>query len=267
MKKIEIGLVGLLFSMNVMAECPSDINKEFLSIYNHPPYDIAKIEAIYNSCKVSPFEMLLYVAKGEKYLRNGEVENASLEYAYAHSKYIEIDDDEIAKYKGVLEDLEEKIEKYTPKTAGKIRGMIDKTTNNSRGAGLTTEYTIEKLPLNFQSSFFEIKKGVNMIQAEEIYKVLSSKEYKGKKIRIIGYTDTSGKPDNNKVLSEQRAKALANYLKNRGLTNKIVHSGKGESKPICTEGKIVPQKNYQFKCSIKEDKYRSRRVNITIGDI
>ena len=136
----------------------------------------------------------------------------------------------------------------------------------SRGAYLSMEYKIEDLPLNFQSKSFEIREGVNQIQAEEIYKVLSSQKYKGKTIRIIGYTDTTGNPSYNEKLSISRAKSLAKYLKKKGLTNNIEYDGKGESKPICIKGKIISQKNYQFKCSIKEDKYRSRRVNITIGD-
>ena len=263
MKKVGMILIILFFNMNVMAECTTEINKEFLSIQNNPPYNVNRLESIYNACPEAPIEMLLHLAKGDAFERNGEVEFALGEYKKARSKYAEIDDSQISMYNNFLDVLEEKIEKYSPTRANVIERSM---TMNSRGAGLTTEYKIEDLPLNFQSDSHEIKKGVNLTQAEEIYKVLSSKKYRGKSIRIMGYTDTSGEPSHNEKLSENRANSLAKYLKRKGLTNKIKYDGKGESKPICAKGEIVRQKNSNFKCSIKEDKYRSRRVDITIGD-
>lgn len=262
MKKMGIGLIGLLFSINVMAQCTKKTDKEFLAIYNNPPYDVAKLEKLSKSCNNAPVEMLLHFAKGEAHLRKGEVEFAYEEYRKARYKYGDISGNQIAMYQSLAEILEEKIEKYAPKTADEITRSM----REYRGADLTIEYKIEELPLNFQSDSADIKEGVNLKQAKEIYKVLSSSKYRGKKIRIIGYTDTSGESNHNFELSEKRAISLANYLKRRGVTNEIASSGQGESKPICTKGEPVSKKNYEFECSIKEDKYRSRRVEITIGD-
>ena len=265
MKKIEIGLVALLFSMNVMAQCTSEINKEFLSIYNNPPYDIDKLETMAKTCQEAPVQMLFHLAKGDVYLLNGEVEYASKEYKQARYQYKNINDSQIEMYRGILEILEKKIERYSPKIADVVtRSLV--TRSISRGADLITEYKIEDLPLNFQSNSSEIKKGVNKEQVLEIYKVLSSEKYKRKIIYIMGFTDTSGAESHNRRLSVSRANSLANYLRKKGLTNDIISEGKGESRPICSQGEIVPKKNNEYKCSIKEDKYRSRRVDITIGD-
>lgn len=267
MKRVEIGLISLFFSVNVMAQCTDKTNKEFLSIYSNPPYEISKLETIYKSCKEAPVKMLLHLAKGDAFLKDGEVEYAFKEYSDARREYVKIKDEYIEYYKNIGEELEKKKKRYSYKTADEItRSMTTRSMTKSRGAELTTEYLIENLPLNFKSNSFEIKEGVNLKQALEIYKVLKSKKYRGKSIRIIGYTDTSGRSSHNLNLSENRAKSLIKYLKSKGLKNKFIYDGKSESKPICIEGKIISKENYEYECSIKEDKYRSRRVNITIGD-
>ena len=208
--------------------------------------------------------MLLHLAKGDAFEDKNETEYAFHEYAKALSAYGEIVVSKSYIYQHQADYLEKKKKRYAPKTAEAMtRGTIEKVIN--RGAGLTTQYSIENIPLNFQSDSSKIKKGVNIEQAEEIYKVLSSKKYLKKKIYIMGFTDTSGKYEHNKNLSESRAEALKTYLKDKGLKNDIHAQGIGENKPICAEGKII-HKGYEYGCSIKEDKHKSRRVTITIGD-
>ena len=43
-------------------------------------------------------------------------------------------------------------------------------------------------------------------------RALSSKELAGYKFRIEGHTDTVGTPEANRLLSEQRAKAVVSYI-------------------------------------------------------
>ena len=58
-------------------------------------------------------------------------------------------------------------------------------------------------------------------------------EHKHVKININGYTDASGIPENNLTLSEERAKAVYDYLISKGVAqNRIFHHGWGSEKPI-----------------------------------
>jgi outer membrane protein OmpA-like peptidoglycan-associated protein len=51
-------------------------------------------------------------------------------------------------------------------------------------------------------------------------------------ITIIGHTDERGEADYNMRLSDQRAKAVASYLKQNGVSAKIVTIAKGKSDPL-----------------------------------
>lgn len=54
-------------------------------------------------------------------------------------------------------------------------------------------------------------------------------------ILIEGYTDSKGLEKNNKKLSHKRAKAVANYLQEKGITEENLKTkGYGEEKPIAT---------------------------------
>ncbi len=54
-----------------------------------------------------------------------------------------------------------------------------------------------------------------------------------KKIKITVHTDNRGDSDKNQILSDDRAKTLANYLIQRGIdSEKIISEGKGDSIPI-----------------------------------
>lgn len=51
----------------------------------------------------------------------------------------------------------------------------------------------------------------------------------------LGHTDSLGTPTYNQLLSEKRAKAVANYLSNKGIPNeKIFTEGRGGSQPIAS---------------------------------
>jgi len=261
LKKINIPLLLILFSVYSVAECSTSSERDFISTFEKNPRDINKLEQIYRSCPSAPRKMFLHFAKGDAFEAKNETEYAFHEYAKALSAYGEINVSNNI-YQNQADYLEEQKKKYAPKTAEAMRsGITEKVIK--RGAGLATEYSIENIPLNFLSDSFEIKKGVNLEQAEEIYTVLSSKKYLKKKIYIMGFTDTSGTPKHNQKLSRNRAEALKTYLQNKGLKNDIHAQGIGEIKPICAKGEII-HKGYEYSCSIKEDKYKSRRVIITI---
>ncbi|WP_029890692.1 OmpA family protein [Polycyclovorans algicola] len=52
-----------------------------------------------------------------------------------------------------------------------------------------------------------------------------------KRITLVGHTDPVGSEAANQVLSERRAKAVADYLRRNGYTGEIVTLGKGKSQP------------------------------------
>ncbi len=54
-------------------------------------------------------------------------------------------------------------------------------------------------------------------------------------LRIIGHTDTAGGHAHNVELSERRAAAVENALRERGVSIQLEHTGVGESEPVCEE--------------------------------
>ena len=65
----------------------------------------------------------------------------------------------------------------------------------------------------------------------------------GKTITIEGHTSTSGSPESNQKLSEQRAEAVEHYLIERGVPkDQLRVVGYGESRPITTDPSAEAQK-------------------------
>jgi outer membrane protein OmpA-like peptidoglycan-associated protein len=91
-------------------------------------------------------------------------------------------------------------------------------------------------------SFVELNKLVAYLKLNPTYK-----------INIVGHTDNIGKEDDNKNLSDARAKAVADYLIIRGINKaNISYLGFGSLKPIITN-------------STEEGRQKNRRVEITIS--
>lgn len=61
------------------------------------------------------------------------------------------------------------------------------------------------------------------------------KEHPGRAITIAGYTDSKGKAESNRTLSQKRADAVRTYLEGRGIaSSRIVSEGHGSSNPIAS---------------------------------
>jgi outer membrane protein OmpA-like peptidoglycan-associated protein len=74
----------------------------------------------------------------------------------------------------------------------------------------------------------------------------------GMKIEIAGHTDSDGDDSANKILSEQRALAVKNYLISKGINKeRIFIIGYGESRPVAEN-------------SSQEGKSKNRRTEIRI---
>lgn len=86
--------------------------------------------------------------------------------------------------------------------------------------------------LIFESSSSVLPEGGYCIQVLDDF-VNYMSENKGVKININGYTDSSGIPENNKTLSQERAKAVYDYLISKGIApGRLIHNGWGSEKPI-----------------------------------
>ena len=87
----------------------------------------------------------------------------------------------------------------------------------------------------FQNIYFEIDKAKLLPKSykelNRLYDLLNKK--KSVKIEIRGHTDNNGSYGHNVSLSERRAKAVIDYLINKGIEkNRITHKGFGSSIPI-----------------------------------
>lgn len=119
-----------------------------------------------------------------------------------------------------------------------VYGKIDpgKTRDGfSQGIRLTTrdigvQQTV--LPVHFQSNKASLDTDgqASATQMAQFIKTQSGIS----KVLITGFADPRGSSEHNQLLSEQRAQAVAEFLKNNGVTTSIETLGKGETAPSQT---------------------------------
>lgn len=85
---------------------------------------------------------------------------------------------------------------------------------------------------------------------DEAAKIIREK-YSDREIIVEGHTDNIGSGDYNQRLSESRANSVANYLKEKGLGDKLSYRGYGEKQPL-------------FDNTTPEGRSKNRRVDIII---
>ncbi|MDH5380967.1 MAG: OmpA family protein, partial [Cyclobacteriaceae bacterium] len=94
-----------------------------------------------------------------------------------------------------------------------------------------TLYTFKNVQFEFNSA--ELIPNT-LTEIDQLASYLLSNSYH---IIITGHTDETGEVKYNQVLSENRAKSVAQYLISLGISaNRIQTEGKGESRPLITEG-------------------------------
>lgn len=72
----------------------------------------------------------------------------------------------------------------------------------------------------------------------DLYEVLKNKETM--KIEISGHTDNVGSNESNQILSENRAKAVKNYLVRKGIaSNRIQTKGYGDTRPVADNSTLT----------------------------
>lgn len=96
-------------------------------------------------------------------------------------------------------------------------------------------------PILLANVFFDLGKSTlrkeSFVELNKLYDFLT--ENKEVKIEIGGHTDTRGDDQDNMELSQNRAKAVYDYLVNKGVdASRLSHKGYGETKPINTDQEI-----------------------------
>lgn len=246
-------MLGL--SVVLSAKCPLSVKKEFVSVVSVVPFDVAKLEKLHDKCENNKeINMMFLLSQADASENRAETEEAYVLYLKSLNVMGSLSNgvrESITNLSSIENYLNKQMERYRPITPEEI---TTRTYRGTRGADMSVEYRVEDLPINFKTDSSRIEKKVNLIQSQNIAKALKINKYADKIIYITGYTDTRGTPKYNLKLGQSRATSLKRYLKNIAkLKNIIVSDSKGEGFPI-------------YNKLGKEDKYKSRRVTITLGD-
>jgi outer membrane protein OmpA-like peptidoglycan-associated protein len=146
-------------------------------------------------------------------------------------------------------------------TGGLIGNYMDKQEQSMRDAmagveAANVKRNMDTLAVTFKSDFlFSVNSAtLHPGAADEIARVAKVlNTYPQTNITVAGYTDSTGTPEHNQKLSEQRAHAVKNALIDQGvIANRITTIGYGERKPIADN-------------STPEGRQLNRRVEILIN--
>lgn len=124
-----------------------------------------------------------------------------------------------------------------------------------QGTGVSVKTVGEKIVLvmpgniTFSTNSYTIKDSFKPVLTS-VSKVL--KKYDKTYVQIVGYTDNTGTASINNTLSYNRANAVANYLKLKGVSaNRMLIEGKGSKNPIASN-------------STASGREKNRRLEITL---
>jgi OOP family OmpA-OmpF porin len=116
------------------------------------------------------------------------------------------------------------------------------------------EATITTVTQKFDSGLFAVNSYELTPAAESVFDDMLNLllTHSHAKADIIGYTDTSGNKEKNQVLSENRAKSIADYFISKGVkADQLTYRGEGENNPIASNETLTGRK-------------QNRRVEITV---
>ncbi|MBS1948394.1 MAG: OmpA family protein [Bacteroidetes bacterium] len=108
----------------------------------------------------------------------------------------------------------------------------------NQGCPLVKEEIVKKVMYDAKNIFFATGSSKLLARSykplDEVAKIL--KDDPNLKLDIEGHTDNTGKPDKNQLLSENRAKAVFDYLTTKGSIgqNRLSSAGFGDAKPIAS---------------------------------
>lgn len=89
----------------------------------------------------------------------------------------------------------------------------------------------DPLVLNFQTNQAAIV--LSESQRKKFARISKCVDKLGAKVKVVGHTDSTGNPDNNVILGQERAEFAKKYLvKNGILSGNVIATSKGQSEPI-----------------------------------
>lgn len=99
------------------------------------------------------------------------------------------------------------------------------------------EKELEAIEKDFNAAKFEMGKADLTDDAKfvlhDLQKLMDKEENKNVKLKIVGHTSAEGKADVNQKLSEDRAKAVVDFLVSQGISaDRLQYEGKGSSEPL-----------------------------------
>lgn len=115
-------------------------------------------------------------------------------------------------------------------------------------------------PIVLANVFFDLNKSTlrkeSFSELNKLYEFLI--ESPTLRIEISGHTDSRGDTEKNKVLSENRAKAVYDYLIAKGIeANRLAYKGFGSSIPVHSDEKIEAEKNTTVKEKMHQENRRT----------
>jgi len=252
--------IPLLTSIT-FANCDYDIS-DLINRFNS--LSLQEIENIKDSCNADEFEVLYD-------LKNAYLNKDETDFQRAKSL---IDENGLNGFNSLVSMIGKRFIKHRRSVKvisadeikkGYIHQKVATRGGESRGAKLERVGKLSGLPINFETGKYEIKKGVNKEQVDELAKALKS-AYKDKLIYLTGFTDTRGEHNYNLNLSKQRAYSVKNYLimEYNFSDSQIKTDGFGESAPICIDGVVDKNSSNEYFCRGKEDLRAGRRVVVEV---
>lgn len=134
--------------------------------------------------------------------------------------------------------------------------MINFPYNNIQPLGFTIyfyNYWPKRRPIVLNNVFFENNKAVlPKVSFSELDKLAVRLQKSQMKIEIIGHTDDKGDEQKNQKLSEERAKAVVDYLVSKNIKpERLFYKGAGSNKPIASN-------------ETEEGRQKNRRVEFVV---
>ncbi|EMP57350.1 OmpA/MotB domain-containing protein [Marinobacter santoriniensis NKSG1] len=187
-------------------------------------------------------------------LLQADADNAEIE----HAAYLASRHAEIAQQQGMRAALEDEISSAQERRKQMMLQMKTEEANALRAQmeAMKAEKTDRGMVLTLGDVLFDLNKAELKASAGRTIDRLAEfmREYENRRVRIEGYTDSTGDEAYNQRLSERRAEAVQDALMNKGISsNRMEVEGYGEAYPVASNDTAAGRQ-------------QNRRVEIVISD-
>lgn len=198
--------------------------------------------------------------KAEKLLKDGASQEQVEHYAYLAQRHTEI-----AKQQGLRASLQDQIESADQRrqklqlqiqSRQASQAKMEAQALRAQMEALQAKKTERGMVLTLGDVLFDLNKAELKPAGKRTVRKLADfmKKYPERRVRIEGYTDSTGKADYNQTLSEHRADAVLQELIGQGIDpNRMETKGFGEQYPVASN-------------DTDGGRQRNRRVEIVISD-